>query len=146
MGFGFDLRSFLFAVAIRRGELRSPAGRRGRRPLRGGVNPSVFLARKIDLTFRQGMQPSQALCASSPEGRAKGWGAFLDICGEIRRGELRSPAGRVIYTSSVSLRLPLDVLLRKTRWSLATLFSRWRRLFSVACDLVLPEREARGEW
>ena len=58
------------------------------------MNPSVFLARKIDLTFRQGMQPSQALCASSPEGRAKGWGAFLDICGEIRRGELRSPAGR----------------------------------------------------
>ena len=53
--------------------------RRGRRSLRGGVNPSVFLARKIDLTFRQGMQPSQALCASSPGGRAKGWGAFLRI-------------------------------------------------------------------
>ena len=34
---GLSRGSFFFAVAIRRGELRSPAGRRGRRPLRGGV-------------------------------------------------------------------------------------------------------------
>ena len=35
-------RSFLFAVAIGRGELRSPAGRRGRRPLQNVVSSFEF--------------------------------------------------------------------------------------------------------
>ena len=116
---------------------------------------------------RRLFSPSQALCASSPKGRAKDVGAYrraehapplrryegtrtvedadpyeIDVVfwmdvQNCRDGSGIDRKGRIIYTSSISLRLTLDVLLRKTRWSLATLFSRWRRLFPSLATLFL---------
>ena len=117
---GLSRGLFFFVVAIGRGELRSPAGRRGRRPLRGVVSSFkiilVFVGEVFCLPFaliklhliRQPSRCHSTFCLAK-------LGCRLRHC---------SPAGEGFFLS------------------LAALFSRWRRLFSVACDNVLPLKKA----